>query len=87
MRLKTSLWKQLWLLLATVLIAACSPPSPAPQAITVPLPDAVSQITVSVKGREQSKPFIQDRTVIERVIKLVSENNSGWSKSLFTFPT
>jgi len=87
MRLQTSLWNEFWLLLFAVIAAACSPPSPAPQAIAVPLPEAISELTVSVKGREQSKKIIQDRSVIERVTKLVSENNSGWSKSAFTFPT
>lgn len=87
MRLQTSLRKHLWFLLATVLIAACSKSSPAPQAFTVPLPDGILQITVSVKGQEQSKRIIQNRAAIEHVIKLVSENSSSWSKSQFTFPT
>lgn len=87
MRLQTYPRNLLWILLATMMIAACTPPSPAPKAVVVPLPDAILQITVSVKGQEQSKRVIQERTTIERIIKLVSENNSGWSKSPYTFPT
>lgn len=87
MRLQTSLWNEFWLLLFAVIAAACSPPLQAPQAIAVPLTEAISEITVSVKEREQSKKIIQDRSVIERVTKLVSENNSGWTKSRFAFPT
>jgi len=74
-------------MLATVSIMACSPLPPPPQEITIPSPNAISQITVSVNRGAQSKQRIQGRAIIERVIILVSENNTGWSKSLFTFPT
>lgn len=84
MRLRISLYYWLWLLLATVSVAACSAPS---HTIKVPLPNAVSEITVSVKRGDQSKRAIRDRIIIERVIKLIAENNSGWTKGLFTFPT
>lgn len=87
MRLEANLRNLLWFLLATVLIAACSQSSPAPQAFTVPLPDDILQITVSVKGKEQSIRIVQNRAAIEHAIKLISENNSNWSKTQFTFPT
>jgi hypothetical protein len=87
MRLKTSLRNLLWFLLATVLIAGCSQSSRAPQAFTVPLPDDILQITVSVRGKEQSKRIVQNRAAIEHAIRLVSENKSNGSKTQFTFPT
>jgi hypothetical protein len=86
MRPKTRLRNLLWFSLATVLIAGCSQSSRAPQAFTVPLSDDILQITVSVKGKEQSKRIVQNRATIEHAIKLVSENKSNWSKAKFTFP-
>lgn len=59
----------------------------ASQAITLPLPSAITEVSVSSRKDSQAVRVIQDRTVIEQVLKLLHENNRGWDTSWHTYPT
>jgi len=64
-------------------LAACS----SSQSVSLPALGTVIEIVVTAKTNGQNKRTIQNRAVIERVLKLLNENNRGWDTSWHTFPT
>ena len=72
------------LVLAGVVLGGLTACSQAPELITMPAAEEVTQITVS---RAAKKRVIEDRAAITSVLTILKQANQDWSVPFTTYPT